>query len=128
MRRPAAASLGCNLPPLPKLKGSLGVKKNAKLKRSTLAAGQQVALTCNLSSSAKAVLTISKALAKSLKIGTTVGTGTAKCNADGRKLKLKLGSKAAKKLKGKKVSATLTTTFTRKGSKAFKFVLPVKIV
>ncbi len=118
---------GCTLPPLPKLSGSVDVKKNAKLKRSTLAVGQKLALKCNLASKATAALTLSKSVAKSLGLATKIGSGSAQCNADGKTLKLKLTAKAAKKLKGKKPGATLTITFTRKGSKTFKFVRPVKI-
>lgn len=118
---------GCTLPPLPKLKGSADVKKGAKLKRSALASGLKLALTCNLASKATAALTLSKSVGKSLGLATSIGSGKANCDADGKTLKLKLTAKAARKLKGKKPGATLTITF-KKGSKSFKFVRTVKIV
>ena len=121
---------GCTLPPLPALKGSVPVKPGAKLLRSKLATGLKLALTCNLSSTATAKLTLTRRVAQSVGLSASipVGSGTAKCNADGKSLTLKLTAKAARKLKGHKVAATLTVTFKRAGSNSFKFVRAVKIV
>ncbi len=130
LRRPPPLPSGCTLPPLPALKGSAPVNAGAKLKRSQLAVGLKLALTCNLASTATAKLTLSKTVAKSVGLSASIpiGSGTAKCNADGKSLKLKLTAKAATKLKGHKVAATLTVLFKRPGSNTFKFARAVKIV
>jgi len=118
------------LAPAPRLSGRAAVAAGAKLRRAKLAVGQKITLTCNLSSKAVAKLTLSRRVARSLGLSATtpIATGRGTCNSTaGGSLKLKLTARAANKLRGHKVGATLTFTFTRPGSTA-KFVRSVKIV
>ena len=118
------------LAPAPHLTGRAAVAAGAKLRRAKLAVGLKINLTCNLSSKATAKLTLSRRVARSLGLSATtpIAKGSGTCNSTaGGSLKLKLTARAANKLRGHKVAATLTITFTRPGSTA-KFVRSVKIV
>jgi hypothetical protein len=121
---------GC-LPGLPDLKGGTGLKRGTKLRRSKLASGMPLAVTCTRESNVSAVLTMTRTLAKKLGIpGTKIGSGHGSCTeAGGGSLKLKLTGKASRKLRAshKTVPATLTLTFTTSGSPTSKVVLPVKV-
>lgn len=124
------AANGC-LPALPPLKGSVALKRNAKLKRSKLVPGVKLGLHCNLQSNATAGLSVNRATVHRLGLSAgRVGSGNAACTpAGGGSLKLKLTGSAATKLRGARnpVAATLTVAFRRQGSKPSKVVLPVRI-
>ena len=125
---PPPLPAGCTLPPLPKLKGSVPVKTGQKLSRAKLATGLKLVPDCNLASTATAKIMISAALARTLGLARTIGSAAAvTCNADGKALTLKLTAKAASKLRGRTVAATLSVTFKRAGSTTFTFVRAVKI-
>lgn len=105
-----------------------GFGKLPKFKRSKLGKGVNFPVTCSLGTPVKADLTVTKSVAKKLKLkvkkgAKTVSIGGAKGNcvaASGAKLKLKLTSKAKKPVaKSKKsISATLTLNFTPAGGVA----------
>ena len=111
-----------------KLSGTISVKRNAKLKRKALAKGQRLKFTCSLDSTVAASLTLTKKVGRKLKLKRKIGAGKGRCTtAKGGTLKLKLTKKAAKRLKRKRIKATLTITFTRAGAPSVKVVRPVRI-
>ncbi|MBJ7353389.1 MAG: hypothetical protein JHC98_01060 [Thermoleophilaceae bacterium] len=102
-----------------------GFGKLPKLKRKALVKGTKIKISCTIDSNAKADITVSKAVAKKLKLkvkkgakSVSIGGATGPCKASGGgALKLKLSSKAKKAvLKSKKaVSTTITLTTSRSG-------------
>lgn len=107
----------------PTLTAKLG--KLPTLKRKSLVKGVKVPVTCSLNSPTSATLTVSRSVAKKLKLKVakkaktvTVGSAKATCKASGgTKLNLKLSKSAKKSVSRSKksISATLTTTFSPGG-------------
>ena len=107
--------------------------KLPKFKRKALAKGTIFPVTCSILSPVKANLTVSKSVAKKLKLKikkgaktASIGSASGSCKpAGGAKLKLKLSSKAKKPVtKAKKaIKAKLTVIFTPAGG-----VAPVTVV
>jgi hypothetical protein len=97
-------------------------------KRAKLAKGVTFPVSCSLASPVKANLTVSRSVAKKLKIklakgarSATIGSAKGSCKVSGgAKLKLKLSSKAKKPVtrSRKSISANLTVTFTPAGGVA----------
>ena len=112
--------------PAAPLTGAVSAIKGGKLKRSALAKGVRLPVTCSGDSSATAKLTVSRKVARKLKIklkrgqtSATVATARATCAAaTGGTLKLKLARAYAKKVRRARgaVAATVTVVFTRPGS------------
>jgi hypothetical protein len=107
------------------LAGTLGIKRGALIKKAALAKGAPIKLECTVDSAAKGTLTITKKVAKKLRIKlkrtqkkVVIAKGSGRCDADsGGTLKLKVVRAHAKKLKRarKKFPAALAIGLTAPG-------------
>ena len=124
-------------PPALTLTGGLGAIKGNAIKRSALAKGYPISVTCGLDSDVAATLTVSSSVAKKLKLkvkkgqkSVPIGSAKGKCTAaKGGTLKLKLASSAASKVKKsrKGFPASLGLEFTRAGTAPVKISKSLKL-
>src|SRR4051794_16143337 len=124
-------------PPALTLTGGLGAIKGNKIKRSALAKGYPISVTCGQDADVAATLTVSSSVAKKLKLkvkkgqkSVSIGSAKGKCTAaKGGTLKLKLASSASSKVRKsrKAVAASLGLEFTRTGSAPVKIAKSLKL-
>jgi len=114
-----------------------GATATAKLKRSALAKGVNVPVTCSLDSDVSATLSLARAVAKRLGLPLkrkqaklSIATAAATCTAAaGGKLKLRLKRSFAAKVRKPRrpVAATLVLVFSRPGAQAVTVKRPLKL-